>query len=551
MRLLAFHKTSRVRIGTAPGRSAAGNASAVRARLARGVALAWPLLPALLFLPVVLAPPINHDVAAVLQFSQRWLAGERLYSDLIDVNPPLIYVLNLIPAAIAATLRIDAVMALQGCLLVFGLVCWRLAWIARDRAAEGAVERALLDALPPLFLLGAGYDFGQREHLMAVAALPYLVGAARRAGGGRPRGMITAAALAGIGFALKPHFLGIPFMAELVVLVMRRPTGPQAWARAVRLSLRDPVPRTLAVVWASYLLSLPLLFADYVTVVVPLVWSLYLDLGGLSVWQLLLVPRLACAICLLVPCVYLAFRHSPWRASGPTAALPRLLGAAGIGALASAIVQHKGWTYHILPIEMFAGALATTQSARWLDRLAAGAALPRPATVAAAFTGLIALYGICNGEAPWREITYSDGEVAELTSLLKRTAGGAPVLFLSPGVYPIFPAMNYAGTRLTLRTMNMWMLEGAYDECLPDGRRYRGVWEMSSGEFFVFRTVAEDFAKAPPAAVVVDKETGIPSCGEPFDFIEYFERNPLFAEQWSHYRLTAEWDRYKVYTRTD
>jgi hypothetical protein len=97
----------------------------------------------------------------------------------------------------------------------------------------------------------------------------------------------------------------------------------------------------------------------------------------------------------------------------------------------------------------------------------------------------------------------------------------------------------------------MWMLEGAYDQCLPDGRRYRGVWEMSSGEFFVFRTVAEDFAKAPPAAVVVDKETGIPSCGEPFDFIEYFERNPLFAEQWSHYRLTAEWDRYKVYTRTD
>src|SRR5437879_5027889 len=51
------------------------------------------LLPALLFVPFMLAPPLNHDVAAVLSFSERWLAGEQLYSDLIDVNPPLIFVL--------------------------------------------------------------------------------------------------------------------------------------------------------------------------------------------------------------------------------------------------------------------------------------------------------------------------------------------------------------------------------------------------------------------------------------------------------------------------
>ena len=44
---------------------------------------------------------------------------------------------------------------------------------------------------------------------------------------------------------------------------------------------------------------------------------------------------------------------------------------------------------------------------------------------------------------------------------------------------------------------------------------------------------------------------GIPWCGEEFDFIAYFSRNPLFAEVWSHYRLSAEWDRYQVYTRKD
>jgi hypothetical protein len=344
--------------------------------------------------------------------------------------------------------------------------------------------------------------------------------------------------------------LGIPLLAEILVFIMRRPAGAAAWRFAAQTSLRDPVPWTLAAVWMLYLLSLPLLFADYLDVVVPLVWSLYLDLGGVTAWQVLLVPRLACAVCLLLPGFFAAFRYSAWRARGATDALPRLLGAGGAGALAAAIVQHKGWSYHIVPIELFAGALAATQTARWLDRVA-GPLRVRPGKVAAALTGMIALYEISNGEAPWREIDYRNSEVATLARLIEREAGRRPVLVLSPGLYPIFPALNYAGSRLTLRTMNMWMLEGAYDQCLPDGRRYRAVAEMGRGESYVFQTVAEDFAAAPPAAVVVDTQPGIPFCGEEFDFIAYFIRNPAFAAAWSHYRLAADWDRYKLYARKD
>ena len=67
---------------------------------ARGLA-ALALAPALAFALMVLAPPLNHDVAAILNFAERWVGGERLYRDLIDVNPPLIFVLTAIPAAMA------------------------------------------------------------------------------------------------------------------------------------------------------------------------------------------------------------------------------------------------------------------------------------------------------------------------------------------------------------------------------------------------------------------------------------------------------------------
>jgi hypothetical protein len=502
----------------------------------------WPALPALLFVPVVLAPPVNHDVAAILAFSQRWLGGERLYTDLIDVNPPLVFVLNLIPAELARLTGIGAVPALQLCLLVLGFALWWLALRVRDRAAEGPVERVLLDVLPGLVTFAAGYDFGQRDTLMAAAGIPYLFAAARREGGARPRARHATAVLAALGFALKPHFLGIPVLVELALLIGRaRRLGWRAgWAE----SWRDPVPWVMAAVWLLYAAALPLVFPRYLGVVVPLVWSLYLEQGGLTMLGVLLVPRLACAVLLLVPGVWLAFRPG-WP---PAGALPRLLGLAGLGALASAMVQHKGWSYHIVPVEMFACALAALLAARWLDAIAAwrhGGAR----RIAAMLAALFALFCVEAGEAPWNEIGYRDSDTARLTALLRKYAEGRPVLVLSPAITPIYPALNYAHARLTLKAMNMWMLEGAYQTCPAHGERYRQPSEMGAVERQVYQGVAEDFARAPPPVALVDIIPGIPWCGSEFSFIAYFSRDKLFAETWKRYRLVESWDRYRFYVR--
>ena len=503
-----------------------------------GALRGWPaLLPVLFFVLCVLAPPINHDVAAVLTFSQRWLAGERLYVDLIDVNPPLIYVLNLLPAWLARVTGIDAVTALQACLMVWGAAVWLLALRVCDRSGCGPVERVLLVVLPGLFVFGPGYDFGQRESLMVASALPYLYVAARRARGEAPRGRIAAAVLAGVGFALKPYFLGIPVLVEVGVLAA---CGWRRW-------LRDPVPWVMAALWLAYVAALLVLFRDYVFGVVPMVWDLYLDLTGLTLLNTLLVPRIGAATLLLAPLLCLALRP----AVRPRRGLPVLLGLAALGALASVIAQRKGWSYHIVPLELLTLALGVLLAARLLDALDATRRLAAP--VLAGLLGVsFVVWAAENDQAPWVELTYGDSDVAGLTALLKRTAAGERVLVLSPQVSPIFPALNYAHARLTLRTMNMWMLEGNYRTCLPDGRRYRDVWEMPRTEFFVFRTVAEDIARAPPAAVIVDHYPGIPECNDkPFDFIDYFSRNPLFAEIWSHYRPAAELGRFHLFTRAD
>ncbi|WP_240048248.1 hypothetical protein [Crenalkalicoccus roseus] len=514
--------------------------SPIRARAEGGARLLrlLALLPALAFLLTVLSPPLNHDAAAVLNFSQRWLGGERLYAELIDVNPPLIFLLNLLPAAIGAWTPLDAVRGLQASLL---LLCALSAWLALRLAPDPGlrpVEAACLAIALPLTTLAAGYDFAQREHVMTVAALPYLMLAARRIEDG-PAPLLPSlsiALLAATGFALKPHFLAIPTLVEGLVLLRRGP-GP---------ALRDPVPWAMAAAWAAYLASIPLVFPDYAGHVLPLVWKHYLDLGDFAWWQVILTERLGTALMVLLPLAVLALR-------GGFGALPQVLVLAAFGAAAAAVVQHKGWSYHALPVRLLTGLLAVAMAARWLDRALAPGAARRAAPGAAAVAAFaLAVFGFTGAEAPWRQITWTWSEEGQVSAALRREAYGERLLVLSPDIFPVYPALNYARARSTLRTMNLWLLQGVYATCPEGGARYRETWEMSRTEFFLYRTVAEDFAHAPPAAILVALDPRIPECGgQRFDVIAYFSRHPLFSETMERYRPVAEFAGHRLYRREE
>ncbi|WP_431285824.1 DUF3488 domain-containing protein [Humitalea sp. 24SJ18S-53] len=532
------HAADRITPSLRPARA---GVAAPAARLAAVLAL----LPALFWGLIVLFPPLNHDVAAILNFSERWLAGEALYRDLIDVNPPLIFVLTLLPAAMGRWLPLDGPQSLLLCMLVLCGVVWRMTALLRRGRAEGPVEAAVLSAAIPLVLFVVGYDFAQREHLMGVVAIPYAILAARRADG-LPTGTglaIGTALLAAVGFALKPHFLAVPGLIELLVLG-HRAARMGAWA-GLRASLRDAVPWTMASVWLAYLVAIPVLFPDYFGYVLPLVWVYYLDLGVFGAFDVLLSNRLGTAFLGLAVLL-------PFAARRRAGALAQVLTAAAVGAFISAWVQHKGWSYHAAPILMLAPLAAMLLAARWADRnLAPTRSAATAWPFAASLAAMLALTAAYAGEAPWREILFRSSKAGILTAKLRQDALRERLLVLSPDIYPVYPALNYARAQSTLRTMNLWLLQGVYRECQPNSTRYRETWEMSRAEFFVYRTVAEDFAAAPPSVVLVAINPGIPWCNGEFDFLDYFRRHPLFDEAFSPYRQTGEVEGYRIYTRED
>jgi hypothetical protein len=520
--------------GQAEPRIAAGpaglRAAGGRQRLLRLAGFA----PAVFFLIAILMPPLNHDVAAVLDFSRRWLGGERLYVDLVDVNPPLIFVLNLLPAAMTRWLPVTPAQAVMLCMLAFAALVWWMCDSLRRRDAEGPVEAAILTCCLPLLLVMPGSDFGQRDVLMGMATIPYALLAARRIDGVRTPGGLAmgVVAVAALAFALKPYFLAVPLLVEALVL----------WRRG-RDALRDPVPWLMAGIWTLYLLVVALGFPAYWHGILPYAWEVYGDIHGPGRWAVLVTDMLGAAGLLLALAVFLAAR-----AQAGAFAQALALGAAG--AFLSAWMQHKGWPYHVMPVTMLACGAIVVAVGRWADRAmpADRARAAAPALAALAAFGLL-LYDVRGGETPWREAAFHGEASDRLTTWLRLQARGADVLVLSPDIFPVQPALTYAEAQSRLHTMSIWPLQAAYRDCPEGPAPYRDPETMGHAEAAFFGRVARDFAAAPPRVLVVTRDARMPGCGGRFDVLAYFQGHAEFAHAFRNFHPVGEIDGHRLFLR--
>jgi hypothetical protein len=537
------HDPMTVRLGhtaaDAPGGGlgeALGKAATPRRTVATALLLALLSVPTLALLAFSLAPPINHDVAGILHYTERWLAGERLYVDLFDINPPLVFLVTALPAALAAVVPISAIAAAQAGLVLLGVWCFWLCWRLAGRDVLPASPRfwVLAVLLPFLGLAFPVEMFGQREHLMLLTTLPYLLLAERR-GASAPverRLEMTVAVLAALGFALKPYFLALPVFIEAQLLLSLR---LRAWARS-------PTPWLLGAVWLAYGAVIAVAFGAYLTLVVPFAFGVYkrLDTSLLgAAFGLYGLPPLIGLLAL-----------SPFAFRRGASALSRLVALAAWGAWLAAVAQGKGWPYHMLPAEGLLLLLAGTLAADLLARLLPGEGLARAGPPLAWLCLAVGFAAAAATREPFSErVNYAHGEVVPLARLFAEEARGQPVLILSATLAPWFPALNYGGATMASRFMTMWMIQGSYSTCHPAGRRYHRLREMSRAERYAFRAIAADLVDRRPRLVVIDSLTGIEPCGgRSFDFLDYAMRNPSFANGFSRYeRIASPLERLRVF----
>lgn len=486
-------------------------------------------------------PPINHDVAAILDVSQRWVGGDKLYVDVIDENLPLTFIVHTVPVFLAKLLPGGVPFWFTGC-VVAGIAASFVACRHLVRLVPSA-DHALTEALLPpvllfLFTVLPNEHFGQREHLMFIACAPYVLASMARAEGvdmTRPAGLAIGL-VAGIGLAMKPYFLAIPAAVEIYLLTRR------GW----RKTFSDPIPWAIGLVALAHLVSMYTVFSEFGLFVMPLAVESYSPIGDTG-WRGVLTSNVM-APTLLALVIFGAFAVFLTRTLAA-----RVLVAFGIGAAIAAIAQAKGWPYHVLPALSAAILLAAFTMSQTIDRyLPISRSAHRLPVAVISATLMVLLYFQAALYTPpfFKQREYDDSIGGILRHIVEQNAPHRTILTLSPGIYPFWPMLNYIDGRMTMRFLTMWVLQGIYADCEDFPALYNAPDTMSDTEKFVFDAVSEDFARGQPDLLLVDQIPGMPRCqGKFFDYLEYFQQNRTFADAFENYEHLMDFDRYKIYRK--
>lgn len=460
---------------------------------------------------------------------------------MVEINPPLIIGLNTVPVALARALGLSPItvyrllfaLALSAALLLTAVLVRRVLPEPRPRHAFLLVLGFVLFPL-------AGQDFGQREHLLLAFTLPYVLLAVGRASGSQVRRRTAAVIglMAGLGLALKPHFL--PLWAGLELYLLSR---ARQWTSPLRLE--SIVAVAVLVAYGGFVL---LAFPEYVRLVsfVGAAYShfLYEPFGRL----LLSGPGALVALFALL--TYLALRR---QARHPE--LWHVLAIATAAFLVGGAAQQKGLSYHFYP--SFASGLlllATIVVDAIQDLSSLAGRLYRVVASAVVVTSVVVvLLADVRHVVGSRFGRHSNDSYPELVEFVRARAAGERIFVFSYHIGSAFPLVNYSGTSLASRFPQLWILAAVYLDELHADRpmRYRTPGEMGPVERYMYDAVRADLEVNRPKLLLVlrnardDQVNGL----RRLDYIAYFGRDPRVRRIFNRYQSVGVTGEFAVYER--
>lgn len=470
---------------------------------------------ALLWLP---AGFFNHDVSWFVMVAGLFLDGAEPYVDFIEPNAPLAW-LGMVPAAwMARVFGLDP--GLATILWVLVVLAWGfgLTVVLSRRLGLAPARLLVFQALVLLLILVLpGRPFGQREHLFAALAIPYVLAAALRGSDGAVRGWLAVAVglSAAVGAGMKPPLILAILALEAVCLLRdRRILVPELWVLGLAL--------------IGYMALTYLVYPRFFEIVLGWGSGLY---SGYDDWPGY-ASRLVKAFVLFLP--LFVFRDRA--AAGPAIRARWLFWVAALGAFAGFALQGKGWAYQGLPALVFL-----------LLSGGMGAVLLTRASVAGGLAGLAHAGAVGLVLALTIRPVLANPHEAELVPHAARIEG--PLLVLSTRVNAAFPlAARHPGGWASrypclILIPGLVAAEAAGGGVLPE--RYRAADAAFRAE------ILADLERYRPAlvATVRGRDQAIP---EGMTALGWLLRDPAFRAAWeADYVETGRTRHFTLYERRE
>lgn len=477
---------------------------------------------------------LNHDVAWLMVAADRWLDGAILGREIVELNSPAAVALYL-PAAVLVRLIgitpnisvaiFTVTMAAISALLAARSVVWRSGLANGSRL--GFLIAILLFAIMALSL---SYDFAQRDHFIAMMFLPYVVLHAPlpdNAYRTQPPYLLAAATAVLVASAacIKPQY------AILFVLIF----VPLAWSLGIGRAWRQ--------CWASQIAAIGVLYAGAVYWLFPEWISVALQAKQLYAaydmpTRALLTRSIPVVLALLAAISIANLRVRFAEVVGMCVLL-------GMGVVAIALVQGKGWYYHFLAADLLLGSALVIVFVGFLPVLARHS---KHAILIALLIFLMPVYFGARShiEGVKRRLLY---ESSDLTTAIRSNAKrGETIGFIATSLPPAFPLVVEEGYVWASRYPALWPLAGAVT------LNATGKIDISMRDRIlddVFSNVLSDFQHYRPKLIVVDQNEEKLRVPDGFSFLPVFLRYPAFHALWSNYQFVELVDGYAIYVRND
>ncbi len=479
----------------------------------------WLVLVAVVAVAVALRQVVaaNTDVSWWLTLSEKVLAGQQLYRDIIETNPP-IPILAYLPAVllgralhVRAETMVDALTfaAIAASVLVSLRIARRMSALDLGHGWPFAIfSIAVLTILPM-------QTFGQREHLASIALLPALTALAGRAQArALPWWAIVAAGLgAAITLAFKPYFvLGIG--AGIVTAAVL--------ARSVR-PLFAPEHLIAAVLVVAYGAATAIVFPDYFGKIYPMVRDVYIPMKR-PLADLVASP----AVVIWAGALVLALALRP---GGRARAAVAVLAAESTGFAAAFLLQQKGWAYQSYPmIALSLLALAATLAER-----------PERARPRAVVAGALVVTGaLFLGGALWMNAT---SDARALTAPVARLGSHPKILVLSAEPSIGHPLTRAVDGEWVSSQQSLWVRE-----FVARLRRSRTIDAEMDARLEAYERrehamLIDDIKRNPPDVVLVDNLLG--------NWGDWLRADPDLGALLKSYRPTETIEHIDILTRVD
>ncbi len=295
---------------------------------------------------------IGWDPALHLQCAQLIVAGGLPYVDMFDVNPPLIWYLDTVPAITASLLNMPVTLAFNLFMLALMMLSASLcALIVLNKLPKSdlIVNLALIFGLL-YFNFFLGFDFGQREQIFVLLYAPFMfLRFARYQGAvvGR-REAVLVGLLAGVGICLKHYFLFNAVCIELFLLFHFKSHLKELLRNRIFVA-ENWAAFTFALIYLAHFLFLPQIVKDnYFGFLVPAFARGY-QFWDTSLAASLAAPDKRTVFLLLAGGLILALSYCR------RYQLLACVAAFALSGVVPYLMQFKGWNYQDIPA--FAGAV--------------------------------------------------------------------------------------------------------------------------------------------------------------------------------------------------